>query len=485
MDTTVDYYAVLGVPEAADRAEIKAAWSGLVQKFHPDMGDEADPSKFIEVQKAFEVLGDEQKRADYDRARDTHPPAAPPAEEDYSPGWGEAARPSRAAAAPSEPTATTSRSRTWVPPHLREETPVSPRTPEATPQSQAPAAPEPVVERPRTDENWRLNAQDDEKPRLVRGWKSLWLPPAVGMGLSVLLGLLAMGAAAGGVVGALTPVFVTAILVIAIVSLIIDWVRIQSGRESILGLAIVSIAALPLVFLGFSQGNFWLALHAAAASAAVGYFANSLDYKYIATRQLPAKQLRKYVAFGKPGKFAPTNVIQAVEQSLADQLTDLFRIPALRMFHGMSVPATRGEVKSGEAFRTKYGAQVLQGGYIGQAITAGKKVAFLTSVAWPGGRYALDSYGGVLIDGQHTQFDLEAFNNDLEHWAAKLKSSGAEVRHFVVVHSDGPVSFDMGDLPVELVSVDDIVDTVGTWLVEERTLDRKLNATIAEHLAAA
>ncbi len=63
-----DYYAVLGVARDASREEIKKAYKKLAKKYHPDMndGDAAAAEKFKEVNEAAAVLGDEQKRQQYD-----------------------------------------------------------------------------------------------------------------------------------------------------------------------------------------------------------------------------------------------------------------------------------------------------------------------------------------------------------------------------------------------------------------------------------
>ena len=63
-----DYYEVLGVDKSADQAAIKKAYRQLAKKYHPDVSTEKDAeTKFKEVQEAYDVLSDSQKRAQYDR----------------------------------------------------------------------------------------------------------------------------------------------------------------------------------------------------------------------------------------------------------------------------------------------------------------------------------------------------------------------------------------------------------------------------------
>ena len=59
-----DHYAALGVPRTATAAEIKQAFRKLASQHHPDKG--GDTAKFQGIQAAYAVLGDEQKRAEYD-----------------------------------------------------------------------------------------------------------------------------------------------------------------------------------------------------------------------------------------------------------------------------------------------------------------------------------------------------------------------------------------------------------------------------------
>jgi molecular chaperone DnaJ len=63
-----DYYAILGVPKSADAAEIKRAYRKLAMEFHPDRNkDPAAETKLKEINQAYDILKDEQKRAAYDR----------------------------------------------------------------------------------------------------------------------------------------------------------------------------------------------------------------------------------------------------------------------------------------------------------------------------------------------------------------------------------------------------------------------------------
>ena len=63
-----DYYEVLGLERSASDNDIKKAYRTLAKKYHPDLNKAPDAAdKFKEIQEAYEVLSDAQKRAAYDQ----------------------------------------------------------------------------------------------------------------------------------------------------------------------------------------------------------------------------------------------------------------------------------------------------------------------------------------------------------------------------------------------------------------------------------
>ena len=64
-----DYYEVMGVPKNASEEEIKKAYRKLAKQYHPDLhpGDKAAEAKFKEINEAYEVLSDKEKKARYDQ----------------------------------------------------------------------------------------------------------------------------------------------------------------------------------------------------------------------------------------------------------------------------------------------------------------------------------------------------------------------------------------------------------------------------------
>ncbi|NBC87271.1 MAG: DnaJ domain-containing protein [Bacteroidetes bacterium] len=71
MPQTKDYYDILGVSEDASQSEIKKAYRSLARKHHPDRNpdDAAAEERFKEIQEAYSVLSDEEKRQQYDQRR--------------------------------------------------------------------------------------------------------------------------------------------------------------------------------------------------------------------------------------------------------------------------------------------------------------------------------------------------------------------------------------------------------------------------------
>jgi len=75
-----DYYAILGISRAASEAEIKKAFRQLARKHHPDVARDkkASEEKFKEINEAYEVLSDPEKRRQYDELGAQWQEGAPP-----------------------------------------------------------------------------------------------------------------------------------------------------------------------------------------------------------------------------------------------------------------------------------------------------------------------------------------------------------------------------------------------------------------------
>lgn len=74
-----DYYAVLGVPQTASAKDITKAYRKLARELHPDRnpGDASAEERFKEISSAYDVLGDETRRAEYDEVRRLGPAGRP------------------------------------------------------------------------------------------------------------------------------------------------------------------------------------------------------------------------------------------------------------------------------------------------------------------------------------------------------------------------------------------------------------------------
>jgi curved DNA-binding protein len=89
-----DYYEVLGVPRTATQEEIQRSYRKLARKFHPDVSKAKDAEeKFKEINEAYEVLKDPEKRQKYNQlganwkaGQEFRPPPGWDAHFDFGPG---------------------------------------------------------------------------------------------------------------------------------------------------------------------------------------------------------------------------------------------------------------------------------------------------------------------------------------------------------------------------------------------------------------
>src|SRR3954453_8267951 len=85
------HYEILEISESASLEVVRAAHRALVKRYHPDVGEDADPERMKLINEAWEVLSDPERRAAYDATLHEAPapaPLAPTREEFTVEPWG-------------------------------------------------------------------------------------------------------------------------------------------------------------------------------------------------------------------------------------------------------------------------------------------------------------------------------------------------------------------------------------------------------------
>ena len=87
-EAEADHYRVLGVPRDASTPEIRHAYRRLARKHHPDLNPgPGQPERFIALARAYEILTDPARRADYDDASPRPAPVPRPPRADRRRAW--------------------------------------------------------------------------------------------------------------------------------------------------------------------------------------------------------------------------------------------------------------------------------------------------------------------------------------------------------------------------------------------------------------
>lgn len=497
-----DHYTTLGISRGASKDEVKKAWSALVRKYHPDMGPNADPVKFKEVQAAYSVLSSPSKRAAYDSQLASPRPAASRADaSDYvrrstrsrtrthpanaSPATDvpEGVRKHKASATTrkgvgARPSATSAKKKTHSSRASTETTtrttpdahPTPPPTP-ATPPAATEAAPrfmqteqEAQHVRERAEVGFLSKVNLEAPVRITPPSPLIWAFLAASGSLMVATSL-----GAYSLLPDKSPLQATAGL-LPVASLValgaagsdaVRYSRYQGEAKAtlkVVGTSLVLAAAVliiqnpkgpPTYFLWAALALF--AVFGVALWAAVRFF-------WSECRLLPMKVLGPNNIFGPPSARpnAPSSE-QAAIVSTANSMALVLSIPGTRMFYSVKVPPQMPGTHAGSMFE--------------QAVAAGSKTAYVVSRVVPSGSYTVTQHGLLTsADGLSTWPIPSA-----DDVAAASTVSHSKGKAFVALYSDGPITIE-GDDSATVVAVDEsclsangsqLAESVGSYLSGE------------------
>ncbi|MCL6424384.1 DnaJ domain-containing protein [Brachybacterium sp. JHP9] len=460
----VTLYELLGVKPDADAAEIKKAYLRLSRKTHPDAAGEAMAPVFMQIQNAYQVLSDADKRASYDHEIGV---SSTPAGSDSSTAGGTGAQ-GGSGSPSSGPGAQAG---------------AAPRGGRASsaPSGWAVQVPEAMYDGPLPREHvdiegmpWLRKAEGAEPAELivahpgvrVRAW---WILGAVAIALGVVATMILPAA---GIIAA-------GVLLSCLASI--------AGRGSLrfrLGLAAAAIiigTGAVILTPGAEVGPSVVSSLLLAWASALGMLL--AKHGIVCSRRfVPAGSLREFVSWGDPGAGLNDAIEKFGYQQVMDGIEGERLTAAQIQFYLQGIPGVR--TVNGLRFPGSASADV------DHAVVCGDKVAFIDSKAWASGSYAMSadlenvaqrSAGGTAFAHRpvHMHTAVTSYAQMIKHERGLRR---VRVRGYIVVHpKDGrPVDLDARHCTDKnrLVTAQQLMQELGEWFTEDetqaRTADRRL-----------
>lgn len=435
--THLSHYEILGVDSTASSSEIKAAFRKLARLYHPDANGGKQSHLFSLVNQAYEVLGDSQRREDYDRllaSGQTSTSSNFSSNESYSSSQQESqsaytATPLQVLTSPVVNIDDLTKDLTFTEEHIIP----------------------PLPTKRRIQVLFGISAV------LWIAFAALAFAVSFGAAFIVLFTLSAIGSLAFYKTKKhnATPVFLWGLGILAL------------GLGSF-GL-VTSGSIGPFAFAALSAGAIFLSTHAIkllrkrrlATETTLSAF--SVEAAKIKVLGVPADGL-----WDATDKFSPENLDKGIvgEMMTGDALEVLLSIPGVRIFHGMRFP----------------GSQTAD---VDHAVIYDNKVAFIDSKLWAPAHYGWGRYGEITVNEGRALDRSTNFSAAVEHFNKLLPEM--EVTGWMLVHSYNPrqrSTFDNAFATnVYMGDADFVIRNIAEWFLQSHTgvVNRHMLARLWEY----